>query len=213
MNLTCSWSTTIMGNPICLVHEPITAAMGFPLASSRQSHRSSAENTQKLAWSQTHALYISCTFSPVEAFLCWNFRRYAFIPFLKSYKDKDVKRDEKIYQNKKGGQANLISNVVVQHANHRRSFTVRDGVKDFIHLWWMAHVHLARNRKGVVSLRTNPNLPWRKSCIQPRWGDCCPKRPGPEHGCSLPTRTGSRCRILGSSDPRTGTRSTMRILH
>lgn len=139
-----------MGNPICLVQEPITAAMGFPLASARQSHRSSAENNQKLGWSQSHALHICCTFSPVEAFLCWNFRRYAFIPFLKSFKDKQ--RGKTGWKNTwkwKKRTANLISYVVVQHANHRCSFTVRDGVKDFIDLWWMAHVHLEQATETV----------------------------------------------------------------
>jgi len=36
----------------------------------------------------------------------------------------------------------LVSRVVVQHADHRRPFAVRDGVKDLIHLGGMAHVHL-----------------------------------------------------------------------
>lgn len=43
---------------------------------------------------------------------------------------------------------NLISYVVVQHADHRCSFAVGDGVKNFIHLWWMAHIHLKHKTSG-----------------------------------------------------------------
>lgn len=46
---------------------------------------------------------------------------------------------------------NLVSYVVVQHADHRRSLAVRDGIKYFIHLRRMAHIHLEHG--DVVRVR------------------------------------------------------------
>lgn len=55
----------------------------------------------------------------------------------------------------------LISYVVVQHADHRSSFAVGDGVKDLVHLWWVAHVYLENKMKMSTKLN------WMKSneCI------------------------------------------------
>lgn len=49
--------------------------------------------------------------------------------------------------------ADLVSYVVVQHADHRRSFAVGDGVEDFVYLWWMAHVHLEDEAHGQTGGR------------------------------------------------------------
>lgn len=38
--------------------------------------------------------------------------------------------------------ADLVPDVVVQHADHGCPLAVGDGVKDLVHLRWMAHVHL-----------------------------------------------------------------------
>ena len=63
---TCSWSTTIIGKPICLVQELITRAMGFPLACSRQSHRSSGRGGGERGGHQpiTMLKYTSCYNGP-----------------------------------------------------------------------------------------------------------------------------------------------------
>lgn len=55
----------------------------------------------------------------------------------------------------------LISYVVVQHADHRSSFAVGDGVKDLVHLWRVAHVYLENKMKRSTKLN------WMKSneCI------------------------------------------------
>jgi len=36
----------------------------------------------------------------------------------------------------------LISNIVVQHADHRGPLAVRDHVEDFVHLIWATYWHL-----------------------------------------------------------------------
>lgn len=48
----------------------------------------------------------------------------------------------------------LISYVVVQHADHRSSFAVGDGVKDLVHLWRVAHVYL-ENKMKIHKIKLN----------------------------------------------------------
>lgn len=55
VNVTCSWSTTIIGKPICLVQEFITAAIGFPLACSKHSHKSSGMKKERTS----HPLFLT----------------------------------------------------------------------------------------------------------------------------------------------------------